>query len=134
MKTLITATAVLALAATAIPAYAHTDRFQGRLERQAERIERGTASGALTRKETKRLRREQRDLRQLTRILSDGGRLSKWERLTLRHRFDDASDRIRQLKHNDRRRVHQHRHGWRDDWDRQASASATVRHRRSRHD
>jgi hypothetical protein len=110
MKKLITTTAALMLATAIAPAYARADRFHDRLERQAERIEQGIDSGELNRKEAKILRHQHRDLRQLTRLLADDGHLSKRERRTLRRSYDDASDLIWQLKHNDERRP---RHGHR---------------------
>jgi len=126
MKKLITTAIALTLAAAIAPAYAHANRFEERLERQAGRIEQGIDSGELTRREAKLLRREHRELRQLTRLLADDGRLSKWERRTLKERYDDASDLIWRLKHNDQHRP-RHSHHVKPRVDRHASVTRDRR-------
>jgi hypothetical protein len=94
VKQLIIAAAALTLASAISPAYASADQLQERLERQEGCIEQGIESGELTRRESSILRREHRELRQLTRLLAEDGRLSKWERRTLEEKYDDASDLI----------------------------------------
>ena len=109
MKKLITTAFALTLAAAIAPAYAHADKFQERLQRQSARIEQGVESGELTRREANILRREHRELRQLTHLLAGDGRLSKSE-----------------LKHNDQHR-HRHSHRAEPRVDRHALASRERR-------
>lgn len=113
------------LGALAAPAIAgddyrhwHADnRFEQRLDRQQWRIEQGIRSGELTRKEAKRLRKQQRHIAKMERKFERDGRLDRYERRTLRRELDDASARIYRLKHNDRYRDrgHKHKHDDQDD-------------------
>lgn len=79
-------------------------RFERRHDRQHARIVKGAKSGELTRKEAKRLRKQHRDIGKLAHKFKRDGRLSRYERHTLRHELDHASRRIQQFKHNDRNR------------------------------
>lgn len=126
MKKLITTAFALTLAAAMAPAYAHADKFQERLQRQSARIEQGVESGELTRREANILRREHRELRQLTHLLAGDGRLSKSERRMLNEKYDDTSDLIWRLKHNDQHR-HRHSHRAEPRVDRHALASRERR-------
>jgi len=83
----------------------HVDRRQ---VRQRHRIEEGWASGELTRKELKRLRKGQRRIARLEREYRADGYLSPRERRVLREALDHASDRISRNKHNDRYRFVRH--------------------------
>jgi len=87
----------------AIPAYAGygPHRMENRLERQQERIDAGMDSGALTHKEARLLKREQKQIRKFVRKIRKDGEVTKKERRKLLNRLDHASQRIRELKHND---------------------------------
>lgn len=82
----------------------HDNRFEQRLDRQHWRIKQGIRSGELTRKEAKRLRRQQRRIDKLEHKFSRDGHIDRYERRVLRSKLDDASQRIYRFKHNDRYR------------------------------
>ncbi len=100
------------LGTLAMPAFADRDydddyrysRIEHRLDRQHYRIKDGVRSGELTRKEARRLRKQQRHIAKMERRFSRDGHLDRQERRTLRRELDDASDRIYRYKHNDRYR------------------------------
>ena len=79
-------------------------KIRKRMKRQKKRIRKGIESGQLTRKEAKKLRRQQRRIGDLHRDYRSDGHLSRTERRDLTERLDRASDRIYRLKHNDRKR------------------------------
>ena len=113
MKTAKTLWLVILLGVFAAPVMAddddhHYNRFERRLDRQHMRIEGGVKSGALTRKEAKRLRKQQRHIAKLERRFERDGHFDRYERRTLQSELDQASKRIYRLKHNDRYRE---RHG-----------------------
>ncbi|MGD2083225.1 MAG: hypothetical protein PVF91_09675, partial [Chromatiales bacterium] len=90
--------------------------FNARSDRQQERIEQGIRSGALTREEAEKLLDQQRRLdRTMDRFAADG-RLTAEERRILEDRYNRASDRIADLKHNDRYR--RGSYGYRPGYDR----------------
>ena len=93
--------------------YGH-HRIEQRMDRQHRRIEHGIRNGELTRREARRLRKEQRHIAKLERKFFRDGHLDGHERRTLRRELDTASDRIYRLKHNDRRRDDGHHRGYRD--------------------
>ncbi len=88
-----------------------------RQARQQRRIEQGWHSGELTRKELKRLRKNQRRIARLERRFASDGHFSRKERRAMTEALDEASSRIYRKKHNDRYRIvdhrdrHDHRHG-----------------------
>ncbi|MEM7253082.1 MAG: hypothetical protein AAF493_16830 [Pseudomonadota bacterium] len=84
------------------------DKIDRRLHRQWRRINKGVDSGQLTRKETKRLRKQNRRISNLDHQFGYDGWYSKWERHELVHALDRASSRIHRLKHNERRRYYHH--------------------------
>jgi hypothetical protein len=90
----------------------HGHTIRKRLKRQQARINDGVESGQLTRKEAKKLRRQNKHIAGLFRDYRSDGRLGRFERTDLVNRLDRASDRIYRLKHNDRMR------GDRNRWDR----------------
>lgn len=97
------------LAAPAIAARGYDDdhrqnRIEQRIDRQHQRIKQGVRSGELTRKETKRLRKQHRSIVKLERRLSWDGHLGRHDRRTLHRKLDAASEWIYRLKHNDRYR------------------------------
>ena len=81
-----------------------------RQDRQWRRIKRGIRSGELSRKEAKKLKRQQRRIAGLKQAFLDDGRLSRKERHILMDRLDAASERIYRLKHNDRERGYHFAH------------------------
>jgi hypothetical protein len=110
---------------TAVPAYAghfpREDRVIDRMERQMARIEHGIHSNELTRKEAKKLRKQQRRIRHLAMEFREDGMLSRKERRILNNKLDRASTRIWTLKHNEHKRHEEprQRYGihWHDDDD-----------------
>ncbi|MEN8179924.1 MAG: hypothetical protein ABFS39_15090 [Pseudomonadota bacterium] len=138
-KTIIAASFCLVATVPAYAGHGHfNDRLIDRMERQHERIEDGIQSRELTRKETKILKRQQRRIRRLVREFREDGWLSKKERRILRNKFDRASFKIREFKHNDLNRyvdLHQ-RYGsccdpvW-DDMDRGMVRGKDKKHRTS---
>ncbi len=100
---------MLAIPSAALADRYHDDRYDGnrfeqRLDRQHLRIKQGVRSGELTRKEAKRLRKQQRRITRLESRFMRDGHLTRHERRTLRRELDAASDRIYRFKHNDRYR------------------------------
>ena len=77
--------------------------------RQQRRIDEGWRSGELTRKELKRLRKNQRRINHLERKFAADGYYSRHERKAMRKALDKASARIYGKKHNDRYRVTRYR-------------------------
>jgi hypothetical protein len=101
MKISITLTALTVLIAT--PALADGVRDPGvntRQHNQQARIHEGVKSGELTRRETHRLREEQRDVRQLERAYKSDGTLTRAERTDLHHEQNQTSRNIRRQKHD----------------------------------
>lgn len=82
----------------AVPAMA--DRIDNRQARQMERINQGVRSGALTRFEATKLRKQQRDIASLERKFERDGRLTRSERATLNKLQNRASRMIRAEKHD----------------------------------
>ena len=111
MKNLNTALFAAALSRAAVPAFAgHSHHgVWDRLDRQSTRIESGIDAGDLTRREAKELRKEHRKIKRMARKFREDGYLSKRERRVLRHRLDDASAHIWELRHNGDYRYTRHR-------------------------
>jgi hypothetical protein len=81
-----------------------TQEIDQRQARQEQRIERGVATGAISRQEARELRREQREIaRTEARALADG-RLDRREMRELTTMLDAADERIRQSRHDRDRR------------------------------
>jgi hypothetical protein len=110
MKKLLALASITSLAILAMPAQAkhsspkldRIDRIEQRLENQRYRIREGIDSGELTRKESRRLRKQQRLIKRLTRRFMYDGYLDRYEFSELKHELNRASKRIYRLKHNDR--------------------------------
>ncbi len=115
MKKYLSGTLLLLLAmGIAIPAFARISLYE--IEREQRwRIKDGIHSGELTRKEARTLRREQRDIRRMKRHFLRDGRMSRYERRTLRKRYARAGRHIYRLKHNHRTR-YAYRYGPRTSW------------------
>jgi Skp family chaperone for outer membrane proteins len=104
MKSTITLAALAALTCTA--AFAQADAgvrdpgVNARQHNQRERIQQGVQSGELTRRETRNVAEEQRDVRQLERAYKSDGTLTGAERRDLHHEQNQASRDIYQQKHD----------------------------------
>lgn len=80
------------------------DGIRDRLEHQQAVIERGIETGALTRREVKELRQEQRDIRRLAEDLHDAGTSRGERRRILNTRLDRIDHRLRKaLRDRDER-------------------------------
>ncbi len=89
--------------------HAHDDGYrvekvQKRLKRQRVRIEHGIDNGSLTYKEERKLLKQQRRIRRLTREFRDDGYLTRKEQRILIGKLDRTSDRIRRFKYNEANR------------------------------
>jgi hypothetical protein len=71
-----------------------------RQHNQQQRVRQGVRSGELTRRETRRLAEDQRDVRQLERAYKSDGQLTRGERADLHHEQNQASRDIYQQKHD----------------------------------
>ncbi|WP_129775541.1 hypothetical protein [Peristeroidobacter soli] len=71
-----------------------------RQQNQRQRIQQGVQSGELTRRETGKLAREQRDVRQLERAYKSDGELTRAERVDLHQEQNQASRHIYNQKHD----------------------------------
>lgn len=105
-RVIVSLLSVAALAGATAPAFAQPGRFgdwqplsvrQDRIER---RIDQGVRSGELTRNEAVGLRTEFRGLLRLEARYESDGRLSRFERNDLQHRYDVLSDRVRFDRHD----------------------------------
>jgi hypothetical protein len=92
-------------------------RFENRVDRrqghQWSRIRNGMESGSLSRREAKRLRKDQRKIARMERRFERDGYYSRRERRAMEHALDRASRRIKRAKHNDYERPYRRHHrGW----------------------
>ncbi|MFL6550232.1 MAG: hypothetical protein ACJ8OJ_16180 [Povalibacter sp.] len=78
----------------------HDPRVNARQHHQRERIQQGVRSGELTRRETRHVAEEQRDIRQLERAYKSDGTLTNAERRDLHHEQNQASRDIYRQKHD----------------------------------
>ena len=78
------------------------DRLDRRQSRQRERIRDGWDSGDLTRRELKRLRKDQHKIARVERRFGEDGRYTREERHKLNRLLGRSSDRIQRAKHNGR--------------------------------
>ena len=123
MKTLKTLIAIPLLGLLAMPVLAGhgheraDNRFERRLDRQADRIEQGIRSGELTRWEARKLYRDNKRITRMERRFSRDGHIDRKESRKLRAALERASQKIYRLKHNDHSRGPRYYH-WssRDDW------------------
>lgn len=94
--------AALACLATAAQADAGTrdPGVNARQHNQRERIQQGVRSGELTRRETRHVVEEQRDVRQLEHAYKSDGKLTGAERQDLHHEQNQASRDIYKQKHD----------------------------------
>ena len=82
----------------------HSLRIDERQAHQAERIQQGINSGALTVPETRKLFRQQRRIKALEAEYKSNGHFTKSERMHIHELLDQASQDIRNKKTNARRR------------------------------
>lgn len=90
----------LAVAATASFAQANTPRVDQRQANQEQRIDQGIASGELTKRETRRLGREQAVINRAENKAKADGTVTANERKRLQHMQNRASRDIRRQKHD----------------------------------
>jgi uncharacterized membrane protein YebE (DUF533 family) len=102
------ALSLLAGAAVAAEAHGkcgtHTPRVNRRQERQQQRIGQGVRSGELTGRETLRLERNAREIRQDEREAKSDGVVNARERAGLEHELNHESHLIYRAKHNEKDR------------------------------
>ena len=95
--------AAAAIAATTLPALAQTQstpRIDQRQANQAQRIEQGKKSGALTDKEATRLEKGQARVQKMEDKAVADGKVTKKERRKIEHAQDVQSRRIARQKHD----------------------------------
>jgi hypothetical protein len=88
-----------------------------RLDKQARRIQRGINKGQLVHREVRKLRREQRYIRDEMAYFKRDGRLNRHERSRLNRMLDVADNNIRNKRHNrltrdSRHREHNYDYAW----------------------
>lgn len=105
-KLLVAISALTVLVALSAPAQAGTrdPRANVRQHKQHERIEQGVKSGELTKKETKDLAKDQREIRQEEKAFKSDGTLTKDERQELHQDQNAASKEIYAEKHDEQER------------------------------
>lgn len=104
-KQLLTATGLLVAMIVIRPASADIDtpRIDQRQAQQAERIERGIESGALTQREQNRLENQHDRIERTENRVESDDILTRRERARLTHQQNKASRAITRKKHNLRR-------------------------------
>ena len=111
-KSMILAIFATAALSTGGAAYAELGWVDDRQATQRERIRDGVASGELTRKEARKLRKQQRRINRMEDRFGADGHYTWREKRRLDRALDKASKRIYRGKHNDRirgsRRGHHH--------------------------
>lgn len=97
------ATTLIAIAPVSAAGFGGNGLINQRLDNQANRIQQGVRSGALTRGETFKLKQQQRRIRTLVRrSRADDGRIDQFERQQIQNAINNASRNIRNKKHNNR--------------------------------
>ena len=103
----------------------HVGRFESRVERrqdnQLSRIREGRQSGSLTKREARKLNKNQKKIDRMERRYAKDGRIDKHERRKLTKALERSSRRIYKLKHNDvyrggRDLTYSRGHGARGNW------------------
>ncbi len=77
-----------------------TDKVQKRQENQRNRIDKGRDKGQLTRKEKRRLRADQKEVKKLMRKYGKDGRYTREERRIINNAQDRAGKHIKRYRHN----------------------------------
>ena len=97
-RTLITA-ALIAIVGLSWTGTATAGPLKNRMKNQHYRVKHGVASGALTYREARHLRRKHRQIRRMCHHFLADGRLSHRERRILNRRLNHNSERIFAFKH-----------------------------------
>ena len=79
------------------------DRIDARQANQADRIAQGEASGELTKKEAKRLKKRQKHVENLEAAVEEDGKVTKREKVRVEAAQDRNSAAIARKKHNRRK-------------------------------
>ena len=77
-----------------------TPKVDQRQENQRDRIQQGVASGELTRAETARSRKDQREIKRTEKRVKADGEVTKRERARLQRKENKASRKLRRNKHD----------------------------------
>lgn len=92
------------LTAGLLNAQTQTKKVNQRQKNQTTRIAKGAKSGELTKKETKQLARQQRDIRKTKRNAKADGVVTRKERAVIHQKQNAANRNIKRKKNNSRRR------------------------------
>ena len=92
------------LTAGLVNAQTQTKKVNQRQKNQTERIAKGVNSGELTKKETKNLANQQRDIRRTKRAAKSDGKVTRKERAVIHSKQNAASRNIKRKKNNNRSR------------------------------
>ena len=92
------------LTAGLVNAQTQTKKVNQRQKNQTERMAKGVNSGELTKKETKNLANQQRDIRRTKRAAKSDGKVTRKERAVIHSKQNAASRSIKRKKNNDRSR------------------------------
>jgi uncharacterized membrane protein YebE (DUF533 family) len=92
------------LTAGLVNAQTTTKKVNQRQGNQKERVVQGVKSGELTKKETKKLARQQRDIKRTKRAAKSDGVVTKKERAVIHQKQNAASRNIKRKKNNDKNR------------------------------
>ena len=103
MKKLIILGALI-LTSGLVNAQTQTKKVNQRQENQKERVAQGVKSGELTKKETRKLARQQRDIQKTKRAAKADGVVTKKERAVINQKQNAANRNIKRKKNNDRNR------------------------------
>jgi hypothetical protein len=94
------AVATLTLLSAGASQAQNTPQVDARQEKQEQRIEQGKASGELTKRETRRLERQQAHIANAEARAKADGKVTAAERARLHHKQDKASANIAVQKHD----------------------------------
>lgn len=109
-KIIVAAGALAATALTTLPASA--DEIDRRQANQISRIQQGVRDGSLTRNEANRLIEEQKRIAEMERRAERDGRIDRNEKAAIDRAQDNASQHIRQERHDAESRGSGRRWGW----------------------
>jgi hypothetical protein len=95
---------IFILTAGLVNAQTQTTKVNQRQGNQKDRITEGVKSGELTKKETKNLVLQQRDIRRTKKVAKAGGVVTRKERVVIHSKQNSANRNIKRKKKNDRSR------------------------------
>lgn len=104
MKKLTLIITVLFISTTVMAQSVKTPKINKKQKNQISRIEQGVKSGELTKKETKRLMKQEAKLQKHKRIAKSDGVVTKRERSKLNHEANKLSAKIYKQKHDRQKR------------------------------